>query len=198
MFQLCWQLNFRPPPDHHFSRNQFNYLQKKIQKYSIFVSAEWVSTKHIFDYIPLRDCWQITFAVLNRFHPLSPYPTKLKLKTIYSLSWFYKKCFLQCLVLVIPSKQSLCLKPALSQRNHRLMFNLIRPGLLRAPQAWGETKLSHLCIFSSSNSINLKFGMNIIYNEKVSKNFFCDYDVIIYDDVSILIISSPGFWESTL
>ena len=72
-------------------------------------------------------------------------------------------------------------------------FDPIRPGLLRAPQAWGRIKLSHPCIFSSSNSIDLKFAMNIIYNEKVSKNFFCDYDVIIYDDVSTLIISSPGF-----
>ena len=77
-------------------------------------------------------------------------------------------------------------------------FNPIRPGFLRAPQAWGGIKLSHPCTFSSSNSVDLKFGMNIIYNEKVSKNFFCDYDVIIYDDASILIISSTGFWESTL
>ena len=80
----------------------------------------------------------------------------------------------------------------------KVNFNPIWPGLLRAPQTWGGIKLSHPCIFSSSNSIDLKFGMNIIYNEKVSKNFFCDYDVIIYDDVSILIISSPGFWESAL
>ena len=73
------------------------------------------------------------------------------------------------------------------------MFNSIRSGLLWAPQALGGIKLSHPCIFSSSNSMDLKFGMNIIYNEKVSKNLFCDYDVIIYDDISILIISSPGF-----
>ena len=73
------------------------------------------------------------------------------------------------------------------------MFNSIQSGLLRAPQAWGGIKLSHPCIFSSSNSIDPKFGMNIIYNEKVSENLFCDYEVIIYDDISILIISSPGF-----
>ena len=72
-------------------------------------------------------------------------------------------------------------------------FNPIWPGLSRAPQAWGGIELSNPFIFSSSNSVDLKFGMNIIYNEKVSKNFFCDYDVIIYDDVNILIISSPGF-----
>ena len=72
-------------------------------------------------------------------------------------------------------------------------INPIQPRLLRAPQAWGGIKLSHPFIFSSSNSIDLKFGMNIIYNEKVSKNVFCYYDVIIYDDISILIISSPGF-----
>ena len=36
---------------------------------------------------------------------------------------FTKKCFLQCLVLVIPSKQSLCSKPALSQRKHRSDFS---------------------------------------------------------------------------
>ena len=74
-----------------------------------------------------------------------------------------------------------------------IFFNPIRPGLLRVPQVWAGIKSSHPCIFSSSNSIDLKFGMNIIYNEKVSKNLFCDYDVIIYDDISILIISSPGF-----
>ena len=72
-------------------------------------------------------------------------------------------------------------------------FDPIWAGLLRAPQAWGGIKLSHPCIFSSSNSIDLKFGMNIIYNEKVSKNVFCEFDVIIHDDISILIISSPGF-----
>ena len=34
--------------------------------------------------------------------------------------------------------------------------------------------------------------------KKSQKTFFGNYDVIIYDDVSILIISSPGFWESAL
>ena len=46
--------------------------------------------------------------------------------------------------LIIPSKQNLCSKPALSQRKHRLKF--------KASSCWVRTEISLLGIFRKNNA----------------------------------------------